>query len=84
MWKMHCYNILIYIFSVGAGSAGAVVANRLSKNNKVLLLEAGGDPTFINSIPVFAAEVLHNSAVDWMHQTVPQKHALAASHDRVN
>lgn len=49
----------IYDFIViGAGSAGATVANRLSKNNKVLLLEAGGDPMFYNSIPLLAPSLL--------------------------
>lgn len=43
---------------VGAGSAGATLANRLSKNNKVLLLEAGGDPLFYNYIPVLAPTLL--------------------------
>ena len=42
----------IYLL-VGGGSAGCVVANRLSNNtkHKVLLLEDGGDPNPILNIP---------------------------------
>ena len=51
---------------VGAGSAGAVVANRLSEDprHRVLLLEAGGYETFQSEIPMLAAR-LQLSRWDW-------------------
>ena len=72
------------IHTVGGGSAGAVVANRLSRNNKVLLIEAGGDPLSLQRVPGFAPYFLHNPNVDWMHRTVPQKHALFGHVDQVS
>ena len=61
---------------IGAGSAGCVLANRLSANpvNKVLLLEAGGpDKKMEIAIPA-AYGNLHRSEVDWGFLTEPQKH----------
>ncbi|KAK7874200.1 hypothetical protein R5R35_006245 [Gryllus longicercus] len=58
---------------VGAGSAGAVVANRLSEVEgwSVLLLEAGGDETEISDVPLLAA-YLQLSQLDWKYKTEPQ------------
>jgi choline dehydrogenase len=61
---------------VGAGSAGCVLAHRLSADphTKVLLLEAGGpdDSPYIHT-PAMVA-MLPDSKYDWRFRTVPQVH----------
>jgi choline dehydrogenase len=57
---------------VGAGSAGCVLANRLSADpkNRVLLLEAGGDDNWIwFHIPVGYLFAIGNPRSDWMFKT---------------
>ncbi|MEL6750671.1 MAG: choline dehydrogenase, partial [Pseudomonadota bacterium] len=61
---------------VGAGSAGCVVANRLSTDpeNEVALLEAGGrDISPWIHVPVGYFKTMHNPAMDWCYQTEPDK-----------
>jgi choline dehydrogenase len=60
---------------VGAGSAGCVVANRLSADpkNRVLLLEAGGQDDWIwFHIPVGYLYLIGNPRSDWMFETVAE------------
>ena len=61
---------------IGAGSAGCVLANRLTanKNTKVLLLEAGGkDNNPWIHIPVGYYKTLHNPNTDWCFNTEPDE-----------
>jgi choline dehydrogenase len=59
---------------VGAGSAGCVLANRLSENGRhtVLLLEAGGsDLNFWIWMPIGYGKTFYKPSVNWMYLTEP-------------
>lgn len=58
---------------VGGGSAGCVLANRLSENPSVtvLLLEAGGSESMVSDVPE-GAFFLQKTPLDWQYSTVPQ------------
>ena len=61
---------------VGAGSAGCILANRLSESGKytVLILEAGGsDDSFWYKIPVGFAKSYYNRDCNWMFYSEPEK-----------
>jgi choline dehydrogenase len=60
---------------VGAGTAGCIVANRLSAdpNKRVLILEAGGNDNWIwFHIPVGYLFAIGNPRSDWMFRTEPE------------
>ena len=66
---------------VGAGSAGCILASRLSESGRhnVLLVEAGGkDDSLWFKIPVGYARSYYNPRVNWMYYSEPE----AELHDR--
>ncbi|XP_072046289.1 uncharacterized protein [Amphiura filiformis] len=71
---------------VGAGTAGCIVATRLTEDARinVLLLEAGSSD--VNDIRVRSPSYLisaFESEIDWNYKTVPQKYALKGYKDNI-
>ena len=60
---------------VGSGSAGAVLASRLSASGEytVLCLEAGteGSNYFWSRVPIGMAKLIDNPAVNWVYESEP-------------
>ena len=68
---------------IGAGSAGCVLANRLTENgrHRVLLLEAGpSDFRFWVQVPIGYGKTYYNRQLNWMYQSEP----IPGLQDRVN
>ncbi|KAJ6521973.1 alcohol oxidase [Mycena vulgaris] len=69
-------NIKFDFIVVGGGTAGNVIANRLSENPKysILVLEAGGSNIDILNIivPFFCTQAAPNTPQDWNYTTTPQ------------
>jgi len=67
---MQTYDYIV----VGAGSAGAVVAHRLSADarNRVLLLEAGPASHPWSRIPIGFAKLIANPAANWLYTSEPE------------
>src|SRR5438093_1442138 len=63
---------------VGGGSAGAVIAARLSEDPacRVALIEAGARPPEVELMPVACATMQQNPATDWMFTADPGKAGL--------
>ena len=70
---------------VGGGSAGAVIASRLSEDPacRVALIEAGERPPEVSLMPVAPASMQLNPATDWMYTADPGKAGLGLRGQRI-
>src|SRR3954471_3069457 len=70
---------------VGGGSAGAVIASRVSEDPscRVTLIEAGERPPEVSALPIAPAAMQLNPATDWMYTADPGRAGLGLNNRRV-
>ncbi|XP_014293282.1 glucose dehydrogenase [FAD, quinone] [Halyomorpha halys] len=82
----NCMSRTIFDFIVvGGGTAGCVVASRLSEVPEwnILLLEAGNDPPLTTDVPMFHLS-LQRTDIDWEHTTVREVGLFNGLMSRIN
>jgi choline dehydrogenase len=59
---------------IGAGSAGAALANRLTEDGRyqVLLLEAGGETHPLSRVPISYVRFINRPGVNWLYSSEPE------------
>jgi choline dehydrogenase len=69
------YRHVVDYIIVGAGSAGAALAYRLTQTGKyrVLLLEAGKETHPLSRIPISFAKFIKQPGVNWLYSSEPEK-----------
>jgi choline dehydrogenase len=75
---METYDYIV----IGSGSAGGVLAARLSENPaiRVLLLEAGRASHFYSQFPISFGLLIHNAAANWLYESEPE---LGTAHRKI-
>ncbi len=70
------YQYAVDFIVVGAGSAGAALACRLSESGRyqVLLLEAGGETHPLSRVPISFAKFISRPGVNWLYASEPSAH----------
>lgn len=71
---------------VGGGGAGMIVATRIanaSRNASILLLEAGGEPSILNELPILDCFLANQPANTWIYNSTPQRYSCGICDDRV-